>query len=93
MECHPQKNRKQEQIQGPHFTAFDWSKPIPDGPCDHGFDYYFGDAVINFPPYGWIENDKLVTAPDTMMDTKLWKKIKEGHWECRRGPMVAGWDL
>ena len=73
-------------------TDFDWSKPIPDGPLAHGFDYYFGDTVINFPPYAWIENDKLVKAPDTMMDTKKWKPIKEGRWECRPGPMVSDWD-
>src|SRR5262245_39712873 len=30
--------------------AFDWSKPIPGGPRDRGFDYYFGDDVPNFPP-------------------------------------------
>lgn len=71
---------------------FDWTRPIPDGPLAHGFDYYFGDTVINFPPYAWIENNRLVTPPDTMMDTKLWKPIKEGNWECRPGPMVTGWD-
>lgn len=71
---------------------FDWSRPIPDGPLAHGFDHYFGDSVINFPPYAWIENDRLVQAPDTMMDTNRWKKIKEGNWECRPGPMVTGWD-
>lgn len=75
-----------------HFTDFDWSKQIPDGPLDHGFDYYFGDTVINFPPYAWIENDKLVKFPDTMMDTSKWKPIKEGRWECRPGPMVSDWD-
>jgi hypothetical protein len=58
----------------------------------HGFDYYFGDTVINFPPYCWIENDKVVDIPDTMMDTSKWKKIKEGGWECRSGPMFSGWD-
>ncbi len=72
--------------------SFDWSKSIPDGPLAHGFDYYFGDTVINFPPYCWIENDKVLKAPDTMMDTKKWKPIKEGNWECRPGPMVTGWD-
>lgn len=72
--------------------AFDWEKSIPNGPLDHGFDYYFGDTVINFPPYCWIENDKVVTPPDTMMDTNKWKKIKEGNWECRPGPMITGWD-
>jgi len=75
-----------------HFNDFDWSKSIPDGPLVHGFDHYFGDTVINFPPYAWIEDDKLLKAPDTMMDTKKWKKIKEGRWECRPGPMVSDWD-
>lgn len=74
------------------FDDFDWSKPIPDGPLAHGFDHYFGDTVINFPPYCWIEDDKVLTPPDTMMDTAKWKKIKEGSWECRPGPMVTGWD-
>jgi len=72
--------------------AFDWSKSIPNGPLAHGFDYYFGDTVINFPPYCWIENDKVVKAPDTIMDTKKWKPIKEGNWECRPGPMASDWD-
>ena len=81
--------RKKQQL-GPE--AFDWSKSIPNGPLDHGFDYYFGDTVINFPPYCWIENDKVVKAPDTVMQTSKWKTIKEGNWECRPGPMVTGWD-
>jgi arylsulfatase A len=70
---------------------FDWSKPIPDGPLAHGFDHYFGDTVINFPPYAWIEDDHMAQIPDTMMNTATWKPIKEGNWECRPGPMVTGW--
>lgn len=72
--------------------AFDWSRSIPDGPLAHGFDHYFGDTVINFPPYCWIENDRVPRAPDRMMDTSQWKPIKEGRWECRPGPMVSDWD-
>ena len=69
--------------------AFDWSKPIPNGPLDHGFDYYFGDDVPNFPPYAWIENDRVLEpptlpyAPDPMPT--------EGASEGRPGPMVADW--
>lgn len=70
---------------------FDWSKRIPDGPTTHGFDYYFGDTVINFPPYVWIENDKVLQVPDTMVDSSLWKN-KEGKMEYRKGPMITGWD-
>lgn len=81
--------RKKKQL-GPE--AFDWSKSIPDGPLAHGFHYYFGDTVINFPPYCWIENDKVVKAPDTIMDTKKWPAIKEGNWECRPGPMASDWN-
>ena len=72
--------------------AFDWSKAIPDGPLAHGFDHYFGDTVINFPPYCWIEDDHVVDAPNVMMKSSVWKKIKEGGWECRPGPMIEGWD-
>lgn len=84
------RGRRKSQTYDHH--AYDWSQPIPDGPLAHGFDYYFGDTVINFPPYAWIENDRLVKAPDTMMDTSKWKTIKEGHWECRPGPMCGDWD-
>lgn len=72
--------------------AFDWTKPIPGGPLAHGFDSYFGDSVINFPPYCWIRDDKVIEAPDVMMDTSKFKPIKEGRWEFRPGPMVHGWN-
>ncbi len=72
--------------------AFDWDKSIPDGPLSHGFDHYFGDTVINFPPYCWIEDDKVVQAPDVIMDTSAFRPIKEGRWEFRPGPMIKGWD-
>ena len=78
------------KVWGPE--AFDWSKPIPGGPLAHGFDSYFGDDVINFPPYTWIENDRVLAAPDTMLDTKAFKPVKEGGWGTRKGPMVTGWD-
>lgn len=71
---------------------YNWELAIPDGPLDHGFDHYFGDTVINFPPYCWIEDDHVQSPPDISMDTSLWKPIKEGNWECRPGPMISGWD-
>ncbi|CAA6690018.1 MULTISPECIES: arylsulfatase [unclassified Lentimonas] len=77
---------------GTHFEAFDWEKPIADGPLAHGFDHYFGDTVINFPPYAWIEDDRMLQIPDRMKKDSLWKPLKEGKWEARPGPMVTGWD-
>lgn len=71
--------------------AFDWSKPIPGGPLSHGFDYYFGDDVPNFPPYAWFENDRVITEPTVAMSNP--KPTAEGNWETRPGPMVKDWDF
>lgn len=71
--------------------AFDWTKRIPGGPTDHGFDYYFGDDVPNFPPYAWFENDRVLTPPDAPLT--ITPKTAEGNWEARPGPMVTGWDF
>ncbi|MFM7206241.1 MAG: sulfatase-like hydrolase/transferase [Planctomycetaceae bacterium] len=71
---------------------FDWARPIPGGPLDHGFDTYFGDDVINFPPYAWIENDRVVEPPDTTLE-EVPGQPKEGRWECRPGPARSDWDF
>lgn len=80
---------KEGRVFGP--TAFDWSKPIPGGPLSHGFDYYFGDDVPNFPPYAWFENDRVITEPTVMLNTTA--KTAEGAWEARPGPSVKDWDF
>ena len=72
-------------------NAFDWSQPIPGGPLSHGFDYYFGDDVPNFPPYAWFENDRVITAPTVPLSTP--KATAEGAWEARPGPSVKDWDF
>ena len=79
------------QGQGYPPTAFDWSKSIPDGPLDEGFDTYFGDDVPNFPPYTWIRDDKVVIAPSGPL--KVAPVPPEGSAECRLGPMAEGWRL
>ena len=70
---------------------FDWSKSIPDGPTAHGFDYYFGDGTINFPPYTFVENDKVYKIPTEAFDMRG-MKTKEGGWEFRPGPMAKDWN-
>lgn len=72
--------------------AYDWSKTITGGPLDRGFDYYFGDGTINFPPYAWVENDRMVEAPTVTMTTPK-EAPPEGTWETRIGPAVKGWNL
>ena len=61
------------------------------GPLAHGFEHYFGDDVPNFPPYTWIEDDRVVTAPT--IPYKANPKPPEGHHEGRPGPMAEGWRL
>lgn len=77
----------------------DWSKPVPGGPLERGFDYYFGDDVPNFPPYTWIENDRILRAP-TVPFTPIpapqpgdeGGERMSGH-DSRDGAMVDGWRL
>lgn len=71
----------------------DWSKPIKGGPITRGFDYYFGDGTINFPPYAWVENDRITEPPTDEMDIhNIGYDTKEGEWEFRPGPKVKNWN-
>lgn len=72
------------KMRGAFGDNIDFTKPIGGGPTARGFDYYFGDDVPNFPPYTFIENDRVteiptVNKPDDMFGSP--------------GPMVEGWDL
>ena len=62
----------------------DWSRPIGGGPTAHGFDHYFGDDVPNFPPYAFLEDDRVRTRPTTRKPEGMF-----GH----AGPAAPGWDL
>ena len=62
----------------------DFSQPIQSGPLAQGFDYYFGDDVPNFPPYIFIENDRVLGIPSEPKPAAMF-----GH----PGPMLPGWDL
>jgi arylsulfatase A-like enzyme len=65
--------------------VIDYTKPIKDGPTTRGFDYYFGTAVPNFPPYCFIENDRTVGQPTLAKPKDMFGR----GW----GPMVEDWKL
>jgi len=46
----------------------DFASPIPEGPLDVGFDYFFGSlgCTTSDPPYVFIENRRTVTIPTRM---------------------------
>ena len=62
----------------------DFTQPLGGGPTTRGFAYYFGDDVPNFPPYCFIENDRLLGVPD--------RPKPDGMFGVP-GPMVEDWDL
>ncbi len=71
---------------------WDYTKPIADGPTTRGFDYYFGTHVPNFPPFTFIENDRIVYQPSAKLeyvpnDGRSLPRIFDGN------PMVPGWDF
>jgi arylsulfatase A len=64
----------------------EFAKPFTGGPTAHGFDYYFGVDVPNYPPYCFLENDRTVGIP-TLPDTGRVDGFN------RPGPMLPGWKL
>jgi arylsulfatase A-like enzyme len=39
----------------------DFSARIEGGPVEHGFDSYFGPDIINYAPFGWWSDDRIVS--------------------------------
>lgn len=64
--------------------TIDFTRPIQGGPTERGFDYYFGDDVPNFPPYAFIENDRVTEDPAGEKPENMFGLP---------GPMVEGWNL
>lgn len=68
-----------------------FSRPIGGGPTARGFDEYFGTDVPNWPPYCFIENDRTVGIPATLLPASdLEKKTRRAS---NQGPAVEGWQL
>ncbi|MDP6553135.1 MAG: arylsulfatase [Pirellulaceae bacterium] len=67
-------------------SEIDFSGKVAGGPNDHGFDYYFGDDVPNWPPYAWRENDRILGEITTTMKGGIMVGVGAG-------PAVADWDF
>ena len=68
----------------------DFTKPITDGPNQHGFDFSFITAACSTvdPPYVFIEDGKCIAQPtEEMVETG--SVIEFGS---RSGPMMPGWS-
>ena len=78
-----------EKKDWPKAESYDWKKRFPGGPIERGFDYYFGDGTINFPPYCWIENDRFLTIPTKPV---IKSQPLAGGGSFRPGPMAEDWN-
>ena len=63
----------------------DFSKPVANGPIAHGFDYFYGVDIPNFPPYVFMENDRTLGTPTEIIPT-------DNPDINRKGPMMKGWE-
>lgn len=72
----------------------DFTKPILNGPCEHGFDYFYGMAAsLDTPPYLYIENNMAMTQPTKLsghMQVDRATATMQQAWQC--GPMSEGFD-
>lgn len=70
----------------------DYSQPITNGPCDVGFNYFFGiSASLDMVPYTFIENDR-VTALPTEDREFLMMHGRAGGGSTRRGPTAPDFE-
>src|SRR5260370_40554293 len=69
------------------FDKKDFSKPIPDGPLQHGFDYFYcNGSSLDMPPYVFIENNRFTEIPSA---TKKFPSFMYGP-NAERGPVRPG---
>lgn len=75
-------------------SKFDFSKPLRGGPCDHGFDSFFGQhASLDIPPYFYVENDHAVAAASediAASSSPDWSPIQGAFW--RAGKIAPGYQ-
>lgn len=75
---------QQREIRNEFAKKIIFTEPVREGPTTRGFDYYFGVDLPNFPPYAFIENDRLLTQPTDSLPSSMF------GWP---GPMTPGWRL
>ncbi len=86
----PQASRMTEVRNGQKTLEWDFTKPVQSGPTTRGFDYYFGVDLPNMPPFSYIENDTVVTAPTDryVYDPSEGVVMPRGF---EGSPMAPGW--
>lgn len=67
-------------------------QPVSDAPTTRGFDSYFGTDVPNYPPFAFLENDRLTQAPTDIFDSGGKDQQRAKELVVRNGgAMAPGW--
>ncbi|WP_346238375.1 arylsulfatase [Niabella insulamsoli] len=70
-----------------HENNIDYLAPLTGGPMGAGFDYFFGVDAPNYPPYTFIENNRITKLPtefltfDAMLDSRPGKGLPDWDQE------------
>ena len=72
----------------------DYSRAIPDGPIDRGFDHFFGTVCCPTTDwlYAWIEGNQVPVPPTQVLDRSTLPK-HEWSFDCRQGLVAPDFDL
>jgi len=87
------RSERIEERNGLDNFKWDYTKPITGGPNEHGFDYYFGTHVPNFPPFTFIENDHVVELPTSSYEYNQNPDFVVMPREFEGSPMAPGWEF
>jgi len=72
----------------------DYSRAIPDGPVNRGFDAFFG--TVSCPTtdflYAYVENDRIPVPPTKLLDKSKLPDHAYSH-DCRQGMIADNFDL
>ncbi len=90
-------DKEGERIEGGGLAGvkrIDYTRAIPDGPVNRGFDHFFGTVCCPTTDwlYAFIEGNRIPVPPTQVID----KSKLPGHWysrDCRAGMIAPGFDL
>lgn len=80
---------------GLQFDPDDFTRPITDGPLQHGFDYFFGIAAsLDMPPYDFFENGRWTEVPVARkkFPSFVYGSLNSGPGPNRMGPAAPDFE-
>jgi len=88
----PQPSRMDETKNALKSATWDFTQPIRGGPTERGFDEYFGVDLPNYPPFTFIENDRVTVLPTARYEPDPNHPVHVGQMFAGC-PMAPGWKF